>query len=61
MTHPTDKDSLIRQLERRNELLQRRVDKLSEENERLVLELQARVKSSTDEARRKSWGGNGRY
>ena len=61
MTKPTDKDATIKRLERRNEYLQRRLDRLAEDNERLTLELQARMQSSVDEARRKSWGGNGRY
>ena len=61
MTDPIDKDALIRRLERRNEYLQRRLDRLAEDNDRLMLELQARMQSSVEEARRKSWGGNGRY
>jgi hypothetical protein len=61
MTKPTNKDATINNLRDLNKLLQKRVDALLEENEGLMLELQARVKSSTDEARRKSWGGNGRY
>jgi chaperonin cofactor prefoldin len=61
MTDPIDKDALIRRLERRNEFLQRRLDRLAEDNDRLMLELQARMQSSVEEARRKSWGGNGRY
>jgi hypothetical protein len=51
----------LRRLEEKNDLLQRRVDALLQENESLMLELQARVQSSVDDARRKSWGGNGRY
>jgi hypothetical protein len=61
MTDPIDKDALIRRLERRNELLQRRLDRLLEDNDRLMLELQTRMQSSVEDARRKSWGGNGRY
>ena len=61
MTDPIDKDALIRRLERRNEFLQRRLDRLAEDNDRLMLELQARMQSSVEDARRKSWGGNGRY
>ena len=61
MTDPIDKDAMIKRLERKNELLQRRVDRLAEDNELLMLELQARAKSSIDDARKKSWGGNGRY
>jgi len=61
MTSPTDKDAIIKRLERRNEYLQRRLDRLAEDNDRLMLELQARMQSSVEEARRKSWGGNGRY
>ena len=61
MTDPIDKDAIIRRLERRNEFLQRRLDRLAEDNDRLMLELQARMQSSVEEARRKSWGGNGRY
>jgi hypothetical protein len=62
MTKPTDdKDATINNLRDLNKLLQKRVDALLEENEGLMLELQARVQSSVDEARRKSWGGNGRY
>jgi hypothetical protein len=61
MTDPIDKDAHIKRLERRNELLQRRLDRLLEDNERLLLELQTRMQSSVEDARRKSWGGNGRY
>jgi hypothetical protein len=61
MTKPTDKDATINNLRDLNKLLQKRVDALLEENEGLLLELQSRVQSSVDEARRKSWGGNGRY
>ena len=61
MTHPIDKDAIIKNLQDRNQLLQKRVNTLAEENDRLMLELQSRVKASTDDARRKSWGGNGRY
>jgi hypothetical protein len=61
MTKPTDKDATINNLRDLNKLLQKRVDALLEENEGLMLELQARVQSSVDDARRKSWGGNGRY
>ena len=61
MTDPIDKDALIRRLERRNEFLQRRLDRLLEDNDRLMLELQVRMQTSVEEARRKSWGGNGRY
>ena len=61
MTDPIDKDALIRRLERKNEFLQRRLDRLAEDNDRLMLELQARMQLSVDDARRKSWGGNGRY
>jgi len=61
MTDTIDKDALIRRLERRNEFLQRRLDRLLEDNERLMLELQTRMQSSVEDARRKSWGGNGRY
>jgi hypothetical protein len=60
MTKPTDKDA-IKRLQEKNQLLQKRIDKLLDDNDRLMLELQARVQSSVDEARRKSWGGNGRY
>jgi hypothetical protein len=60
MTKPTDKDA-IKRLQEKNQLLQKRIDTLLEDNDRLMLELQARVQSSVDEARRKSWGGNGRY
>jgi acetyl-CoA carboxylase carboxyltransferase component len=56
-----EREAKLRSLEERNDLLQKRVDALLEENESLMLELQARVQSSADEARRKSWGGNGRY
>jgi hypothetical protein len=61
MTKPTDKDATIKRLQETNDLLKRRVDALLEDNERLMLELQARAQSSVDDARRKSWGGNGRY
>jgi hypothetical protein len=61
MTKPTDKDATIKRLQEKNQLLQKRIDKLLEDNDRLMLELQARVQSSVDDARRKSWGGNGRY
>jgi hypothetical protein len=61
MTKPTDKDATIKRLQEKNDLMQRRVDALLQENESLMLELQARVQSSVDDARRKSWGGNGRY
>jgi hypothetical protein len=61
MTKPTDKDATIKRLQEKNDLMQRRVDALLQENESLMLELQARVQSSVEEARRKSWGGNGRY
>jgi hypothetical protein len=61
MTKPTDKDATIKRLQDKNQLLQKRIDTLLEDNDRLMLELQARVQSSVDEARRKSWGGNGRY
>jgi chaperonin cofactor prefoldin len=61
MTDPIDKDALIRRLERRNEFLQRRLDRLAEDNDRLTLALQASAQKVQDEARRKSWGGNGRY
>jgi hypothetical protein len=62
MTKPTDdKDATINNLRDLNKLLQKRIDTLLEDNDRLMLELQARVQSSVDEARRKSWGGNGRY
>ena len=61
MTDPADKDATIKRLRAQKQLLEKRIDKLLEENESLILELQSRVKSSTDEARRKSWGGNGRY
>ena len=61
MTTPTDKDAIIKRLEAKNDLLQKRLDRLLEENENLILELQARVQSSTEEARSRSWGGNGRY
>jgi hypothetical protein len=60
MTKPTDKDA-IKRLQEKNQLLQKRIDTLLEDNDRLMLELQARVQSSVDDARRKSWGGNGRY
>jgi hypothetical protein len=61
MTKPTDKDATIKRLQAKNQLLQKRVDVLLQENENLILDLQARVQSSVDDARRKSWGGNGRY
>jgi hypothetical protein len=61
MTKPTDRDATIKRLQEKNQLLQKRIDKLLEDNDRLLLELQARVQSSVDDARRKSWGGNGRY
>jgi hypothetical protein len=61
MTKPTDRDATIKRLQEKNDLMQRRVDALLQENESLMLELQARVQSSVDDARRKSWGGNGRY
>jgi hypothetical protein len=61
MTKPTDRDATIKRLQEKNQLLQKRIDKLLEDNDRLMLELQARVQSSVDDARRKSWGGNGRY
>ena len=61
MTKPTDKDATIKRLQAQKQLLERRIDKLLEENESLMLELQARVSQHTEEARRKSWGGNGRY
>jgi hypothetical protein len=61
MTKPTDKDATIKRLQGKNQLLQKRIDTLLEDNDRLMLELQARVQSSVDDARRKSWGGNGRY
>jgi hypothetical protein len=56
-----EREAHLRRLEEKNDLLQRRVDALLQENESLMLELQARVQSSVDDARRKSWGGNGRY
>jgi hypothetical protein len=61
MTKPTDKDATIKRLQEKNQLLQKRIDTLLEDNDRLLLELQARAQSSVDDARRKSWGGNGRY
>jgi hypothetical protein len=61
MTKPTDKDATIKRLQQRNDYLQKQIDVLAEKNELLLLELQARVQSSADDARRKSWGGNGRY
>jgi hypothetical protein len=61
MTKPTDKDATIKRLQDKNQLLQKRIDTLLEDNDRLLLELQSRVQSSVDDARRKSWGGNGRY
>jgi hypothetical protein len=61
MTKTIDKDATIERLQEKNQLLQKRIDKLLDDNDRLMLELQARVQSSVDEARRKSWGGNGRY
>jgi chaperonin cofactor prefoldin len=61
MTKPTDKDATIKRLQDKNQLLQKRIDTLLEDNDRLMLELQARMQSSVEEARRKSWGGNGRY
>lgn len=61
MTKPTDKDAIIKRQQQTIDLLKRRIDKLLEENESLMLELQARVSQHTEEARRKSWGGNGRY
>jgi hypothetical protein len=61
MTKPTDKDATIKLLQQRNDYLQKQIDVLAEKNELLLLELQARVQSSVDDARRKSWGGNGRY
>jgi acetyl-CoA carboxylase carboxyltransferase component len=56
-----EREAKLRSLEERNDFLQKRVDALLEDNDRLMLELQARVQSSVDDARRKSWGGNGRY
>jgi hypothetical protein len=61
MTKPADKDATIKRLQEKNQLLQKRIDTLLEDNDRLLLELQARAQSSVDDARRKSWGGNGRY
>jgi hypothetical protein len=61
MTKPFDKDDTIKRLQDKNQLLQKRIDTLLEDNDRLLLELQARAQSSVDDARRKSWGGNGRY
>jgi cell division septum initiation protein DivIVA len=56
-----EREAHLRRLEEKNDLLQRRVDALLQENESLTIELQARMQSSVEEARRKSWGGNGRY
>jgi acetyl-CoA carboxylase carboxyltransferase component len=56
-----EREAQLRRLEEKNDLLQKRIDTLLEDNDRLMLELQARVQSSVDDARRKSWGGNGRY
>ena len=61
MTDPTDKDATIKRLQAKNNYLQKQIDALAEKNELLMLELQARMQSAVDEARRKSWGGNGRY
>jgi hypothetical protein len=61
MTDPIDKDALIRRLERGNEALVRRNKRLAKEIESLQLELLTKVSQHTDDARRKSWGGNGRY
>jgi hypothetical protein len=61
MTKPTDKDATIKLLQEKNQLLQKRIDRLLEDNENLVLDLQASAQKQQDEARRKSWGGNGRY
>ena len=61
MTTPTDKDAIIKRLEAKNAYLQKRVDAQAEEIESLTLELQARAHAHTEEARRRSWGGNGRY
>jgi signal transduction protein with GAF and PtsI domain len=56
-----EREDYVRRLEERNALLQKRVDVLLQENEGLIIDLQKKVQSSVDEARRKSWGGNGRY
>jgi hypothetical protein len=56
-----ERDAYVRRLEERNAFLQKRVDALLQENEGLIIDLQKKVQSSVDEARRKSWGGNGRY
>jgi hypothetical protein len=61
MTKPTDKDATIKLLQEKNQLLQKRIDRLLEDNENLVLDLQASAQKQQDDARRKSWGGNGRY
>jgi hypothetical protein len=61
MTKPTDKDATIKLLQEKNQLLQKRIDRLLEDNENLVLDLQAIAQKQQDDARRKSWGGNGRY
>lgn len=61
MTNPTDKDAEIRRLRAQKQLLEKRIDKLLEENESLILELQARAQRDVNEARVRSWGGNGRY
>jgi hypothetical protein len=56
-----EREAQLRSLQQRNDYLQKRVDAQAEEIENLTLELQARVSQNTEEARRKSWGGNGRY
>jgi hypothetical protein len=56
-----EREAQLRSLQQRNDYLQKRVDAQAEEIENLTMELQARVQSSVDDARRKSWGGNGRY
>lgn len=61
MTKPIDKDTIIRSLRARNKLLQKRVDCLAEDVERLTIEALTKADKSQAEARRKSWGGNGRY
>jgi hypothetical protein len=61
VSEEAERDAYVRRLEERNAFLQKRVDALLQENEGLIIDLQKKVQSSVDEARRKSWGGNGRY
>jgi hypothetical protein len=60
VSEEAERDAYVRRLEERNAFLQKRVDALLQENEGLIIDLQKKVQSSVDEARRKSWGGNGR-